>query len=339
MSVNNMVKTGLASVDRVLSERYVKKGRDKPAVYSLLFHTVFDDAAELGRGVMYPQQGFCLDDYRLMFERLRDTGFEFVNSQQILAGLDPERMYANITFDDGYFNNFKILPLLEEFEVPIDLFVVTGHVERQECFSYDVVYRERLRQGLDPQAIIAEHKHLKTLTHTEAEEYLLKHFGAGCQEPWGDLDRPMTVDEVTTISRNRWVRVGNHTESHCPLTYYSGEDLRAQIADSQQKLQDWLGYRPNTFAYPVGKYERSLYRILADEGIELALTCDFRKIDPARLHEGDSRFSLGRFCFSGPDAIDEEITRFRHDRSLSVLALNTFHRLEAVRERRRVAQS
>ena len=53
---------------------------------------------------------------------------------------------AILTFDDGYFNNSLILPILEEFGVPA-LFIATDNIRENKCFWWDVHYRERVRRA------------------------------------------------------------------------------------------------------------------------------------------------------------------------------------------------
>lgn len=57
-----------------------------------------------------------------------DSGYTFVQPNDIYPGLRPEphQKLALITFDDGYYNNTHLIPVLEEFEVPA-LFLCPQH--------------------------------------------------------------------------------------------------------------------------------------------------------------------------------------------------------------------
>jgi len=325
MSVKTQMRKGVEWIDSVVSNQYLRWVGDKPAVLSFLFHTVFDDKDEMHLNHLDPQQEMCLSDYRYIFDRFRELGFEFVNSEQILAGLDPSNKYVNITFDDGYRNNFKVLPLLEEYKVPIDLFVTTENIKNQHCFCYDVIYRERVKQKKSIDSIRAEQNLVKTMRHNSILAYLDREFGENCVTPWGDLDRPMNPAEVAEISKNKWVRIGNHTKNHYLLTEYSKDEVEDQISCCQKDLSDWIGNVPNTFAYPNGNYNQSLFLILQKHGIDLAFTCDFRKIDILNWNKGNEPYRLGRFCFLGPEKIDEQISMFRNDISLFLITRRAFH--------------
>ncbi len=336
MSVKHQIRRGVGAADRRISKWYLETIGDKPAVLSFLFHTVFDDKEEMSQDLLDPQQALCLDDYRFVFERFLEMDFQFVDSQQIMQGLEPDKSYVNVTFDDGYRNNFKILPLLDEYQIPIDLFVTTDNVKNQESFCYDVVYRRRREQGRSLDEVRLEQQSLKVMAHSEILRYLDREFGPDCLTPVGDLDRPMTPDEVIEISKNPWVRIGNHTSNHRLLSKYTDEVVEREVFDCQRDLESWIGYAPKTFAYPNGDYDRRLFPILMRNGIEYAVTCDWRKIEPATWAvRTNEPYRLGRFCFLGPENLDDQINMFRNPYSPFVLAKNAVHGIRAAKDGRR----
>ncbi|SVE21186.1 uncharacterized protein METZ01_LOCUS474040, partial [marine metagenome] len=59
----------------------------------------------------------------MIFEYFQSKGYEFIGFDDLINDLDPKKRYAYVTFDDGYFNNTRILPLIEELNIPIHIFV------------------------------------------------------------------------------------------------------------------------------------------------------------------------------------------------------------------------
>lgn len=97
-----------------------------------------------------------------------------------------------------------MLPLLEQYDVPATFYITTGNVEEQQCFWWDVVYRERHRRGVEKALISREQKMLKQKRHQDIITYLQEEFGADCLQPWSDTDRPMTEPELQDFARHPW---------------------------------------------------------------------------------------------------------------------------------------
>ena len=68
--------------------------------------------------------------------------------------------------------------------------------------------------------------------------------------------------------------IGNHSMTHLDLVGRSQTQLETQVEKSQQKLQQELGYRPRTFAYPNGTHDANARARAAQSGFELAFTAD-----------------------------------------------------------------
>ncbi len=65
----------------------------------------------------------------------------------------PKRAIA-ITFDDGYADNlYQAKPLLERYEIPATVFVVTGNLGRAEGFWWDTLARSLLQPGHLPEVL------------------------------------------------------------------------------------------------------------------------------------------------------------------------------------------
>ena len=115
-----------------------------------------------------------------------------------------------LTFDDGYYNNIRALPVLEEFNVPAVFFVSTEHVKQNKCFWWDVLHRERAAQGASFVQIYREGLAFKAFRTEQIEEALKKRFGPQAFFPRGDLDRRhqfnanrMICLQIERLSRGR----------------------------------------------------------------------------------------------------------------------------------------
>ena len=283
--------------------------RDRPALLGFLFHAVFQDKQEIAKNHVDAQQGITPQHLQRFIEHFLEAGYRFISPEQGLAFTRSEEKCICITFDDGYFNNTHMLPLLEQYDVPATFYITTGNVEEQQCFWWDVVYRERHRRGIDKPLISREQKMLKQKHHQDILAYLHREFGAGCLQPWSDTARPMTVPERQDFSRHPLVFIGNHTRDHYLLDRYSPSEAATQMDRAQQDLKNWLGKAPTGIAYPNGNYSDAAIIAAKQTGLAYGLSLDKRKT-PLPM-ENNNLFTLGRFTLWGRDDIEAqcEITR------------------------------
>jgi len=88
-----------------------------------------------------------------------------------------------------------------------------------------------------------------------------------------DAERPgrITWDQMRDLI-SRGHAIGNHTETHLSLNKQSADVIQQQIEGAQVILQQQLGYRPRTFAYPYGRYTDLVMAQVAASGFDLGFT-------------------------------------------------------------------
>ena len=86
------------------------------------------------------------------------------------------------------------------------------------------------------------------------------------------MDRPLTPDELRTLSSHKLVEIGNHTADHAILLNYSKEEASKQIADAQSWLQQTTGKRPVAIAYPNGGVNDVVEAAARDAGLKIGFT-------------------------------------------------------------------
>ena len=266
--------------------------RDEPALLTFLFHSIFNNEEEFKQKLIDPQQYITVDTYRWFLEHFLEAGYEFISPEQ-LPGLSPDGKYILSTFDDGYFNNTYVLPLLEEYRTPALFFITTDNVIKQECYWWDVVFRELSKQGLERKAISKEQGKLKALRHPDLVAELKKRFGENCFTPQGELDRPLTVNELQEFSKHDYVSIGNHTRNHYILDKYDYDEQKEQIDSCSESLEKILGCKSNIIAYPNGNYNETTLKVCSD--FEFGITVKKRK-NPIPLQ---NPLELGRHVLWG----------------------------------------
>jgi peptidoglycan/xylan/chitin deacetylase (PgdA/CDA1 family) len=254
--------------------------------------------------------------FRRFIDHFQKHSYTFVSSADVAQGLRPGGKYVLVTFDDGYYNNVRVLPVLAEFHVPAVLFVSTGYVKEGKAFWWDVVERETLKRGM-PQARVRDlFAGLKRLRTADAETQLRNHFGAHALKPVSDLDRPFTPAELRDFSKHPLISLGNHTSDHAILTNYSATEALAQIQEGQDDLRSMTGKSADIIAYPNGDESPAIVEAAKSVGIHFGLGVHpGRNRLPLRPGSRDA-MTLKRFTLTGDSAIEPQCRMSRSGLSL-----------------------
>jgi len=284
---------------------------EKGALLTFLFHSIFKNEKEMSKNHANPQQNITVKKFEEFIKYYLSKGYIFVSPDDIIKGLNKDRRYILITFDDGYFNNSLILPVLKKYSVPALFFVSTDHVVNKKGFWWDVLYRKHKRGIYSDKAIVQETKKLKSMTNNKIEEYLKRKFGKDVLKPVSNIDRPFTESELKKFSKNKYVFIGNHTMDHAILTNYSSKGIEEQISGAQEALKKITGKKPSTIAYPNGNYSDEIIKIAKKCGLKLGITVDLKK---NQIPIGSNNYmKLGRFVLNGKYHIKKQCEYLRSD--------------------------
>jgi len=311
-SMQKLVRTTDDAVARV----YLSLFRERGALISFLFHSLFRDEAEIARDLVDPLQRTTTKQFRQLIEYYLYHGYRFISPDQLPHGLQSGGKYVLLTFDDGYYNNSLALPILAEFGVPALFFISTNHVRQQKCYWWDVLYRERVAEGASRSEAYGEALSMKGLQTRQIEEKLAQLFGPNVMTPRGDLDRPFSARELTDFARSPYVYLGNHTADHAILTNYTAEQVRVQVQSAQDALREMTGRTPIAIAYPNGAFNGEIVQICREAGLELGFTVRSGK---SRLPLDDrwpGMMELKRFIPHGHAPITRQCQTCRSDVSI-----------------------
>ncbi len=265
---------------------------------TFLFHGVFRDESEIHQQVVDPQQRVTVAHVRRFVEHFLERGFRFVGPDDVPTKMADDERCVMATFDDGYFSNALIRPVLEEFRVPAVFYISTGHVLENRSFWWDVLFRELIRRDTNSRQIAEIAHGLKELTHNRIDETLMAMFGGRAMTPWGDVDRPFTPAELRDFAQSPYVHLGNHTRDHAILTNYSASGIRAQLAGAQEDLRRMVGHAPTSVSYPNGNCSPDIAKAARKLGLTLGITVERRR-NLLPLGEDDDMLALGRYTLWG----------------------------------------
>ena len=265
------LKAAMLSLDARMASRFLSVTHEEGALLCFLFHSLFENGAEVRNGVLDPQQGVTAEMFRAFLGHFHEQGYGFVSPGQILEGLQPSGKYILLTFDDGYGNNRRALPAMEEFNAPAVFFISSEHVRDGKAFWWDAAFRAGRKRGKSEAEIrrtMAGYKRMKT---GEVECALKNEFGKDALRPVGDLDRPFTPGELREFAEHRLVSMGNHTKNHAILTNYNLAEAREQIQGGQDAIQEMTGKMPDMIAYPNGNCSPEIRQAAREAGLRLGV--------------------------------------------------------------------
>ena len=315
--IKSIIKHFIRSVELKVAQAHLGFGKERHALIVLLFHTVFRDEEEKNRHLVYPSIGMTVQNFQRFFDYFLQHDYCFISPDDILQGLDHRKQYVLITFDDGYYNNTRILPLLTEYRIPSVFFISANHIRDGKSYWWDVVFRACHAKGMPSKEIDSHINRLKLYTNEGIERHLREVYDLQINSPIDDLDRPLTPGELRDFSRENCVYIGNHTSDHAILTNYSLEEAKTQIADAQETIYDMTRFRPIIISYPNGNYTPVILNIAREVGIQIGISAESRKnLLPLDTSE-QVLMCLGRFMPHEAEPIDHQCALYRSDLVLS----------------------
>jgi peptidoglycan/xylan/chitin deacetylase (PgdA/CDA1 family) len=312
------------AADDVFMDAAAKVSGHRPSLIVLMFHGLYRNKAEAFSDHVDPYQPITETDFRRVIEHFQGAGYQFVSPDHLSLGLRNAPKRVMLTFDDGYANNLRALPLLKQYGVPATFFVTAGNVASGEAFWWDVLHREMSRRGIGRASAVAERQRLKAMPTYAIKNTLRAMFGGEVLSPAGETDRPLNPAEVRALAAEPLATVGNHSTDHDLLTRIPAERARKQIAECQAMLAEWTGKAPKVIAYPNGNCDETIVRYSETLGLRTGLTAT-----PGRTRlplDSSTRMQLPRFALVGGDELGRQLRAVEAPVSLSHIKNHLLHR-------------
>ena len=309
MRVSNLLKTGvyrgLHWVEGHAASLWLRYAREKPGLNVFMFHRIDAEAAPPESHEIMPHQETTVQHFREFIACMTDAGYSFVRPQDLPACRKSPGHYAMITFDDGYFDVLRALPVLEEFNVPAVFFISTRFVLEQKAFWTDVLYRQLMRQAVGPARLGDTFAEFNRLPTPVIEQRLEEQFGTGCLRPLGEVDRTLTAGELARFAQHPLVVIGNHTANHAVLTLYPESEIANEIALAQKHLREITGRLPDSIAYPGGQCNARIVELARSAGLQFGFTGVSGRWSERDLREGDF-MTIPRIALAGSRSIERQ---------------------------------
>ena len=250
----------------------LKFKNEKNKLLIFYFHGLYESTTQKDLNHGDPQNNLTVSQFEKFIKYFLQKKYHFIKPEDLLEDLPANQPYAMITFDDGYFNNSLALDVLNKYNVPATFFLTTNNIIENKSFWWDVVYRNRMKQGVSLKKISEEQQSLKNFKYPEIDNYIENKFGSNSYKPWSDIDRPFTRSEIRSIAQNPLVSIGNHTHNHAILSNYMQEEMINEFRLSNQILFELTGKTPIAVAFPNGNYNESILNVAKKMGFRFAFT-------------------------------------------------------------------
>lgn len=278
-------------VTNVLRRRATAHG----TVSVLVYHTLGADGEDFDAWTVIEREKFR-------------THIQFLQSHYDIVSLDEAlqsfgsaagRPKAVLTFDDGEHGLYcHLLPIVEEFGIPVTIYVATRHIETAEPYWFDAIMNalqslNRLEIDLSsfglPPVVVGESvgtrnwmairsvlEHLKAMPEdrrSEAVEAVLSQASSAHKRRFTPM-RPLAKSELVDIARHPLVTIGAHSHCHSLLDRIDLDRAESSVRTSVLRLREWTGQEVKHFAYPNGNFNQQLESAMARIGFQTAAAAD-----------------------------------------------------------------
>ncbi|MHC4675974.1 MAG: polysaccharide deacetylase family protein [Planctomycetota bacterium] len=243
-----------------------------------------------------------------------------------------------ITFDDCYADNYyQAKPLLDQYEVPATVFVVTGCMGKN--FWWDelshIIFQPKTlpanlslsvdghhyachlddnREGSRKRIMRSLHQQMRAISE-ENRQMMLRKLSewAGVEQNNLENHRSLTTEEIKKLAAGSLIEIGAHTVTHSPLSALSVPKQKVEIVQSKEDLEKILGTQVTSFSYPYGlkkDFTSESVTIVQESGFERACT---NVVDV--VNHRSRLFELPRFWvrdWSGEE-LSRRLGRWLHD--------------------------
>jgi peptidoglycan/xylan/chitin deacetylase (PgdA/CDA1 family) len=269
------------------------------------YHRVGDDSgSRFNRDIWSTtEEGF---DAQLRFFK---SNFDVIGQDDLpdVLGRKSGR-HIQITFDDGYRDNYEIAyPLLKSHGLSATFFIATGMLDRPRVPWWDevawIIRGSTKTSGggggaAEPDRIVQSMCLMYRALSAEKREAFLDFLGeameTGRPAEADAKDLWMTWDMVREM-RKGGMRFGGHTVSHAELARLAREEQEREIKGCKERLEVELGEPMTTFSYPYGEN----YSFNADTLSclrEIGVTFAYSYYGGFQDHESHTPLDLKRFA-------------------------------------------
>ena len=220
-----------------------------------------------------PSQRF----FKRCIQWLKKNGYFFISVDQLIQYVQNQQEFPKgavwLSIDDGWKDNIhNIIPVINEYKIPITFFISTDPVENQGIFWW--TFFEKCKDQLS-NYFESNSLDLKNIKEKDRKK-IIQDLKKRCKKR---ISREaMEIEQVKSLAQNPLVTIGSHTVHHALTVNCNDDELEFEIKESKEKLQEWTNKEVKYFCYPNGSFDGRERKILKEYGYKLAATVEKRFI-------------------------------------------------------------
>ena len=236
-------------------------------------HRVLENKTKIDKFFIQTGHAISVEDFKKKINFLNNN-FSSISINERYATSANHNNNFIVSFDDGYKDNIQIaFPILKKHNIPMHIFVTSDIVKHKLLFWPDVL-------GYICSELKGEYKFtFADKTYLFNDKYRFDSYISIC--------KILKQYNNEKINSNDLITFGAHSLSHENLTELNNDDLKKTIKKSFEYIEDLIGEKINTFAYPYGIYdERTLDFLVKNDNCDYAFT--------TKSNFNDSNYELSR---------------------------------------------
>ena len=255
----------------------------KPVILSISFHD--------------PSQAL----FRACIVWLKKNGFTFISNADLVLIANGQKEFpigaVVVNVDDGWIGNkHNIIPIVNELEIPVSIFINTDPVEYGDAYWWSYVNAAN-KSNICQQKVVS----LKRVKNSERNKVITQIKSKIILK-----GEAMTVQDLCEISKSKYITIGSHTVTHPILPMCSDEESLYEIRESKRKLESVLHNQVDHFAYPNGDFSLREVNYLKNSGYSLAFSTIPKYLTKENIID---RYTLPRFEMLEDASFAENICR------------------------------
>ncbi len=236
--------------------------------------------------------------FRRIVEKLRALGYQFISIREFEKTIEENLQGGKqvlVTFDDGWSANLELVDTINQYAVPVTIFIPPDAVTEGN-FWWEYV-TEYYKSTADP---LLEKAKFKKFVYDEFRDRL-DPIKKSVQ-----LSRTvMTREQVVEISQNPLVTIGSHSLTHPILVRCGTEALEKEISNSKTILEGWINNRVDYLAYPNGDYNDAVISECRKAGYKMCFSTRQEYLE-GLIHD---KFTIPRFSVNDDGGFYENLAR------------------------------
>ncbi len=208
----------------------------------------------------------------------------------------------SITFDDGFYNNYKIVaPILKKRKLHATFYITTSFIDKNETSWIDKIehmiektktkttlniLNKKFKIGNTKKVkvnFLNSIRHLAKKDNTNLNNLVLDiKKQLGCNFKLNNLnnmlDKKMNWAQVSKLNQCEYFTIGGHTVNHPILSFLSDKEVKKEIYNSINYIKKNTGIKIKHYSYPEGlkhTFGMREIKLLKNRGIKICPSAEF----------------------------------------------------------------